>query len=382
MHAHMKLLLFSLLLFSLASAEGTTSSTDLSNIEDTVSGTPGSPGEIDAKIDEDLAKIGLTYDVCAAQSDLTSLLTPTVLALLVVSMGVALFYMVGKFLDSPPLIAIARSEILEIAHTILIVVFFVAFVAFAMDLLTGPDEIYKTSINYSVDIIHKITKDMFWLSVMNTLLHMLYAAPMRIGVLFHAIRFNLGGLLKPFVDGVGTMASLLSFALGEWIMNLNLLCFIKKFVPTFLLPIGIIFRSFPQTRGGGNALIGLSVALLFVYPSMLYLNYEAYKYEYGTVQYRSNIQELTSSFVGYSGLGATLIGFFLLRGLTGMLLGVPFLVGLITTIIDVYADVLYTVFVLSIFLPLLNIFITLTVARELAKYFGTEINISAFVKLI
>jgi hypothetical protein len=30
----------------------------------------------------------------------------------------------------------------------------------------------------------------------------------------------------------------------------------------------------------------------------------------------------------------------------------------------------------------LNIFVTLTVARELAKYFGTEINISAFTKLI
>jgi hypothetical protein len=67
---------------------------------------------------------------------------------------------------------------------------------------------------------------------------------------------------------------------------------------------------------------------------------------------------------------------------TGQLVGILFLSQFVVFFIDLFADVIYTVFVLSVFLPLLNIFVTLTFARELAKYFGTEINISAFVKLI
>ncbi len=377
MHAHAKILLVFLLLFSVAFADDPPPSNEsFSNLETT-------SAEIDGQITGLLEASGVTSGTCDPDSDLISLLVPTMLALIVVSFGVAIFYMAGKFLDSPPLVAIARGEILELVHTAFIVVFFFAFILFAGSIVLGdPDGVFDKAMDYSAIMIHKITKDMFWLSVLNTLLHMLYAAPLRLGVLYHAIRFNLGGLLKPFVDGVGTMASLLSFALGEWIANINILCFIKKFVPTILLPIGVLFRSFPQTRGGGNALIGLSVALFIVYPLMLYVNYEAYQFHFGTIESRSNVQEITSVFTLTSGIGGFLVGFIWLRSITGMLLGLPFLLGLVTTVVDVYADVLYTVFVLSIFLPLLNIFVTLTVARELAKYFGTEINISSFVKLI
>lgn len=376
MDALAKTLFVFLLLSSVAFAEDTPSSEDFSNLQTTAD-------EIDAQIDEMLEASGLTAGACSAGDDLFSLLGPTMLALVMISFGVAIFYMVGKLLDAPPLIAIARSEILEIAHTTFIVAFFFAFFVFATNVVLGePNRVFDTAMEYSAIMIHKITKDMFWLSALNTLLHMLYAAPLRFGVLYHAVRFNLGGLLKPFVDGIGTMASLLSFALGEWIANLNVLCFIKKFVPTILLPIGVIFRSIPQTRGGGNALIGLSVALFLVYPLMLYMNYQAYTYQFGDIASRSNVEEITSSFTLSSGVGALAVGLIWLRSITGMLLGIPFLMGLITTVLDVYADVLYTVFVLSIFLPLLNIFVTLTVARELSKYFGTEINISAFVKLI
>ncbi|MEM4272683.1 MAG: hypothetical protein QXH30_03760 [Candidatus Bilamarchaeaceae archaeon] len=377
MHAHAKLLALLFLFAAIQFAEDAApSESDFSNVE-------AASSEIDAQISAMLEASGVTSGTCAPDSDLFSLLGPAVLALLLVSSGIAMFYMVGKFLDAPPLIAIARNEMLEALNTALITVLFFAFLLFAGNTVLGsPYGAFDSAMDYSAIMIHKISKDMFWLSALNTLLHMLYAAPLRIGVLYHAIRFNLGGLLKPFVDGVGTMASLLSFALGEWIANINVLCFIKKFVPTILLPIGIIFRSLPQTRGGGNALIALSVALFVVYPLMIYMNYEAYKSYFGTVESRSNIQEITTSFSLTSGMGALLVGFIWLRSVTGMLLGVPFLMGILATVIDVYADVLYTVFVLSIFLPLLNIFVTLTVARELAKYFGTEINISAFVKLI
>ncbi len=379
MHANMKILLVFLLLLSCAFADDTPSTTDFSNLDTTA-------GKIDDQITASLEDSGILTGACSADPDgsLVSLLGPAMLALILVSFGIAIFYMVGKFLDSPPLVAIARSETLEVINTALIVILFAAFVAFAGNIVFGgqPDAVFNKSINYSSVMIHKISKDMFWLSALNTLIHMLYAAPLRLGVLYHAVRFNLGGLLKPFVDGIGTMASLLSFALGEWIANLNVLCFIQKFVPTVLLPIGVIFRSLPQTRGGGNAIIGFAVALFLVYPSMIYLNFQAYQYQFGTVESRSNIQEITKDFTLYSGVGAFTVGFIWLRSITGMLIGLPFLLGLITTVIDVYADVLYTVFVLSIMLPLLNIFITLTVAREVAKYLGTEINISAFTKLI
>ncbi|MBN2121941.1 hypothetical protein JW721_02700 [Candidatus Micrarchaeota archaeon] len=344
--------------------------------------------EVSERIDEQLdSTLGVFSGTCAQDpAENFDFVVPTMLALLVIGMGIAIFYMAGNFLGSPQLIAMSKQELFELIHTALIVVLFALLLRFADQLIfsgSGGSSIYDVSLEYSLLMIHKITKDTMWLSLINTLIYMLYSAPLRLGgSLHHAVHFNLGGVLKPFVDAVGTMASLLSFAIGEWIANISVLCFIKRFVPNLFLPIGVLLKAFPQTRGGGNAVIAICIAFFLIYPVMLYMNHEAYLYKYGAIGERSGLEEIVSAFMVETGwLNLSFYAFFLWL-FTGQLVGIAFLTQFVVFFIDMLSDVIYTVFVLSIFLPLMNIFVTLTFAREIAKYFGTEINIAAFVRLI
>jgi hypothetical protein len=189
-------------------------------------------------------------------------------------------------------------------------------------------------------------------------------------------------VLKPLVDGVGTMASLLGFAAAEWIVHLAILCYIKRYMLSLLLPVGIILKSFPQTRGGGNAIIAICVAFFLVYPLMLVMNYQAYEYKYGLLPERSGVEALVSDFLGTSGILTLAVYSIIMLGMVKTIPGLIAISLVLNAFMDMYTDVIYTVFVLSIFLPLVNIFVTFTFAREIAKYFGTEINIAAFAKMI
>ncbi len=339
------------------------------------------------QVSELLQEIGVTKDTCAPDEGPLDLAGPSAIALLVIGVGLAIFYMAASFFNSPQMLAMAKQEGFEFIHTLIIVVLFLSFLSFAQGLLgvhgVGPIDVYSKAMEYCVVMVQKITGDMFWLGFFNNIVYLVYSSPLRIGILHQAVHFNLGGILKPMVDGLGTMASLLSFAMGEWIVQLILLCLIKKHMLTVFLPIGILLKTFPQTRGGGNAIIAIAIALSIIYPMMVLMNYQAYQYRYGQMDAVSGIGEILSDWTISGGTLATAaVSLFLLKGLLKTLPGIILLSWLVTVFFDLYADVIYTVFVLSIFLPLLNIFVTFTFARELAKYFGTEINIAAFTKLI
>jgi hypothetical protein len=359
------------------------------------------PGEVEASIDElhiasenasiaakdMMGDIGITQETCDATTDPLDITIPAAIILLIITAGLAIFYMAGNFFKSPEIIAMSKQEAFELIHTALIVILFFLFYAIVQNIMgvasVGPEDVYDKAMEYSMIMVQKITKDMFWLAIFNTFIYMLYSAPLRMGGALHmAIHFNLGGILKPLVDGVGTMASLLSFAMGEWIVNLIILCYIKKYMLSLILPIGILLKAFPQTRGGGNALIALSIAFFLFYPFMLVVNYQAYQNEYGVLPERSGVESIISDFLGSMGMATVAIYGIFLLGMVKTIPGIIALSWVITNIFDLYTDVVYTVFVLSVFLPLVNIFVTLTFARELAKYFGTEINIAAFAKMV
>ncbi len=384
---NMKLVLFlALLLCSVAFAQPPEPATS-TNVDDSIDelhiASEGAADNAEQMLDD----IGITQDTCDAPSEPLDTTVPAAIVLLIITAGLAIFYMAGNFLNSPQIIAMSKQEAFELVHTALIVILFFAFYVLVQDIMgvasVGPENVYDKAMEYSMIMVQKITKDMFWLAIFNTFIYMLYSAPLKMGGALHmAIHFNLGGILKPLVDGVGTMASLLSFAMGEWIVNLILLCYIKKYMLSLILPIGILLKAFPQTRGGGNALIAISIAFFLIYPFMLVVNYQAYQNEYGVLPERSGVESIISDFLGSMGLiTVSIYGIFLL-GMVKTIPGIIALSWVITNVFDLYTDVVYTVFVLSIFLPLLNIFITLTFARELAKYFGTEINIAAFSKLV
>lgn len=322
-------------------------------------------------------------------TDMTTLFVPSMLMLLVISAAIIVVYLLGSLFDSPALSALAKQEGYEILLTVMIFVAFFSVSALIFDIvlvknIAGVEGGFMgTAEQYSKTVVIKISKDMGALSFFNTLLYLYYSAPIRFGKAVHAgISFTLGPALRPLIDGIGVASNLLSVALGEWLANLSLLCFIKRVAIPIMLPIGLLLRSVPQLRGGGNALIAFAFALFIVYPMMLTINSLAYTATYGSIAGSSPIQTSVSYFIseyGVLGGAAILIG---VKMITGTFMGTLLIISGLMVFINAMADMFYTVFVLSFFLGLLNIFVTLTFAKELARFLGTEINVGAFVKLI
>ena len=73
---------------------------------------------------------------------------------------------------------------------------------------------------------------------------------------------------RPLFDGLGIMVQLISVALLEWFAHEFMLCLIKVNMLTLLLPAGFFLRAF-GLKNGGNALIGVALALYFVYPYLM-----------------------------------------------------------------------------------------------------------------
>ena len=82
------------------------------------------------------------------------------------------------------------------------------------------------------------------------------------------VSFQLAPMFRPIFDLLGMLIQLLSVAILEWFGHEFLLCFVKNQMLTILLPAGFFLRAF-GLKAAGNALIGVVLALYFVYPFML-----------------------------------------------------------------------------------------------------------------
>jgi len=324
---------------------------------------------------------------CAPVKSSFELFIPALVAILVIITSTIVLYMLGSVFDSPVLSALAKQEGYEILLTVIIFVVFFAISGLTQSLVNGvyggSEGFMGQSVEYSKTMILKVSKDGASLGIFNMLLYMYYTAPIRLGKSTYAgISFNLGAVLRPIIDAVGTSVTLLSVAMGEWLANLSILCFIKRVMMPVFFPIGLLLRSVPQLRGGGNALIAFSFALFIIYPMMLSVNYEIYKMQYGNSSYGLPVQSAVYRFIsefGFAGIAVALLG---IKLITGNILGHLMVISAATVLLETLADIVYTVFILSLFLGLLNVFVTLTFAKELSRFMGTEINLSAFIKLI
>ena len=354
--------------------------------------TPASQGNIAYDVGNSLeakesAWIQDLYGSCSPNYDPVSIFRNAALMLLVVSIAAIILYLLGTLFDSPMLSALAKQEGYEIMLTVMIFIGFFSIWGLISNTVVGTHGtdggFMGVANNYSKIMILKISKDTASLGLFNTALYMYYTAPLRFGTtLYSGVSLNFGAVLRPIIDGIGSSASLLSVAMGEWLANINLLCFIRGVVMPMFFPIGLLLRCVPQLRGGGNALIAFSFALFIIYPMMLTINYEAYRLRYGDFAYGTPVQNAIASFFAQSGVGDVAITAVIIKLITGTTLGSIFIVSAVMIFLETIKDIIYTVFILSFFLGLVNVFVTLTFAKELARFLGTEINVSAFIKLI
>lgn len=332
-----------------------------------------------------------------------STLIPTIIAVMAVVFFTTCVYMFGQLMQSPQLIAFAKNEYWESGWTTLrlllffglllpIAPFFAAFInpndvahAGIYDgVPTLPDGTPSTlhidlAMAFSKNMIFKISENISVLLLYNTVLHTLYSATMWFGITWRAMwSFNLGPVLKPLIDLAGMALQFLFVALGEWVLHLITLCAIKKWTWSLFIPIAILIRSFPPTRGGGDAMIALFLSLVMVYPVMFIIDAEVYRV---TKSYLTSGSDTLSAFFSggiFGSIGLLAVVMLLMGGAF-----VPFMLnGAVSIAFELIKNAIYFIVIMGFVLPFINIFVTLTAAREIAKAYGTDVNFMAFVRLI
>ena len=318
--------------------------------------------------------------------------------ILVVSMALGGVYMFGQFLQSPRIIAMAKDEFFQLLFMGVIVTGLYInlqggnmWYAFRIDtndiddptavsIYGNSPTIIDAAMAYSRLMVYKITSDLSSLAIFNAIIHTLYTSTLWVGVNFRAMwTFNMGPVLKPLIDILGTAMQFLGVAIGEWIVHIIMLCLIKKWTWGVFIPLGMLLHIFPHTRSAGIALISLMFALSLIYPLMFVANYEIYRITSSTLL---DNEYLVKEFFDNSGLkGIGLLALVMVFMMAGVLM--PLFVGSgLTLSFELIRNAVYYVMVISLLLPFINIFITLTSARELARSLGGNINFLSFVKLI
>ncbi len=326
----------------------------------------------------------------------------TLAALLALAFAIALVYMLGELMQMPGLLALAKDEAVQMLYTILRVVFifgvlFVAQTWFTIRVSGSTDPVYSitspdplnpggapTIIDAAMAFCRSVIVEMITnysnLVMYNMVINTVYSSTMWFGVTWRTMySFNLGPVLKPLIDIIGMALQYLGLGMGEWMAHLAILCLIKKWTWTMFIPVAIFMRALPQTRTAGEALFAITFALALIYPFMFLVTYETHKLMKGNLVDSS---QALQSFVQKSGIlkvaGSMLIIVFLAAGVF-----FPFFLGAgLNIALEMVKSSVYYVVILSLLLPFINIFVTLTAAREFAKFFNVDVSFMSFVKVI
>ncbi|MFH0927353.1 MAG: hypothetical protein V1822_02125 [Candidatus Micrarchaeota archaeon] len=344
------------------------------------------------------------------------------LALLVISLAGAIGYMMAGVLG-PKVAAWCKSLMVNAVKSLILL-------TLASALFVGVENLPQNSlpvvgffqinnaINFAQTVRNTLIFEFGTLTGITAVLSMLgnitpYLRPA--GVI--GISFSLAPAFRPIFDTLGIMLSSLAVAIGAWFVQLWLLVFFKTRLLAIFMPAGLFLRSFSMHRAG-NVLIAIAIGFYFVFPFVLNINALALEnylsanlggtsslYEASDGTYFSSYQAcvdhtnpgfgsascfyhlsfegawkyLTNAVTGFGAGG--LVIFALMTLLTGSFVS-SFIFGfLVMFVLSILSTSLFYVIVVSILMPLFNIFITLAVIKEITKYLGTEIDLSAFEKI-
>ena len=269
--------------------------------------------------------------------------------------------------------------------------------------------------------------------------------------------FQVAPMFRPIYDALGMLMQMLVASIVQWYLHDFLLCAAKGVMLTLLVPAGMFLRAY-GLKAGGNALIGIALALYFIYPFMIMQIGQAITlHMYNEVQ--TSPDPLCGTPICCVGLGAAaapgepsipngdptksgtanistrailnspvslefsgpnagintgsfcvfntmlpalwekisgafdpgklpgslalgIASYSLLKWLNLSFIQVALLVPLAVFVQTAGYETVYFMFIISAVLPIFVVFITITMAREIAKVLGTEIDLSALEKLI
>jgi hypothetical protein len=299
----------------------------------------------------------------------------------------------------------------------------------------GPDYVpLLNGMKYVSTVISLTVNSYFFMMVMNWMMHFVMNVSIPLDIMSQLGTRMMGLGLDKILSPVSTLITILStysnLVVGEFMTKLGLLCFVRSSMFYVLLPLGFFLRGFSMSKGAGNSIIALCIALHFFYPIMLTMNYAIFNVDMAldantlsSVMFNSAVSYLkfatlplmvkaavggtavvaqplansglpswlssripagvTSWFGKASGGFVNLVGvmskfssFWVLAYVTlisvGIFQGTYGIIFFLAKVIAVYGLVLTAI----------DIFATLTFARELSGILGTPIELSAFMKIL
>ncbi len=313
------------------------------------------------------------------------------------------FYLAAKILNHPNATTILTTKLSDLFNVLLILlVFSVMFQVAYLPKNSIIDNYQIYAFEYNGKVLYTIFSAYPTLFLANYLFYGLYNVQLPVTVGKNNIfgfHLNIGPVFKPLVDLSSVISSFIGLILGEFLGRFYFLCFIRWTMLPFLLPLGFVLRMFNATKGGGATLIALTISFFVVYPAMLSINYAIYNLEHWNVIDFTKESTFISTLkmLGLTSVSAVILAVIsflrrfrnvrvsgilsLVRNISYVVLGIfalMFLIGLI----KLYIELVTLIAVYGFLLPAINIFVTLSVARDLARILAIDLDLSAFVKLI
>jgi len=222
----------------------------------------------------------------AAGSVLVTNLLP--IALLTAAFIVTLYYILGKFLNSPQIDAFAKEELSQWVISVFIAVTWFAVYAITSGLVSiaacGGESCSLMSVAfYALDSLkYQVFSAYVGFLSMEIFIGVLssigFSLPLGTPVLaVKWLSFHPYGGMSMLSNAVVGIIESIGMLIGLVVAREQLLEFLFDIVPTFLLPIGLFLRSFPFTRVTGSSLIAISFAGFFIFPaSIVFSHYLMY----------------------------------------------------------------------------------------------------------
>ncbi|MFH1447635.1 MAG: hypothetical protein ABIG39_02120 [Candidatus Micrarchaeota archaeon] len=344
----------------------------------------------------------------ALPSDLPDWLPIAIIATAISFMIISIVYLVGTLLNVQDLVLWAKNEFFQSAAVVIMLSILMVFFSFLDTMLIpgitatssgGPFDISANNIfdaaqNYLANINAIFIAEFTALLYLNVTLGLFQDATIRVMPMGIGFIIQPGALFTPLFHFVGYGLNFLGIAIWAVQIQYAILEFSKNYMFKLFLPLGIVFRSMPFTRGLGAVLIAIAIAFYVVYPLTFVLNMEIATNHYSSVNHALLITDFNAwvfNFAKGNPFGSgdlNILNYLWYIARLIMVVGVTSLSLPLYLCANLFGDtgivqeMFYAVITFTMILPIINVFITFTFARGLANILGADVDLSSITRLI
>lgn len=287
---------------------------------------------------------------------------------------VALAYMAAIGFHLPKLQAWAKEEFYQALASALIAVLLMTFVS-TINLITT--QLYgRDPFGIAFDYVNAMAASLGTFFLQVAYVDVVYALMQ--SMVYHMMPSQMGFNIDPF-GGMVVLTSMLSFLMEAILTGMSImlgqgtfLLFIRAQL-SIIFPIGIALRSFPFTRPAGGALIAVFFGFYIFYPFLWVFDNAIYN-EISSVNY------INPGFsANAEGLGSACTADVVQCTTNTPDIGLNIILSIINTL---GYKAIYYLFVFAFIMSLFNLLTVLVLTNELAKVFGSEIDLGGLSGLI